>query len=100
MSESRSASEVFSLKGDLAQQGQIPTHGQEFAIMFLSIMNNGFSEFIIAGKQFNQSSGARLPESIEEVFLNGLNVCAVKWPFGNGSELSGHAITNSSKNCG
>src|SRR3972149_3302523 len=88
-----------SLEGNLAQQGQIPTQGKEFTIMFLSIIGNGLSRFIVAGKQFNQTSGARLPESFKEVFLNGLNVCAVKWPFGNGSELSEHAITNSSKNC-
>src|SRR3990170_1459950 len=80
-----------SLEGNLAQQGQIPTHGKEFTIMFLSIMGNGLSGFIVAGKPFNQSSGARLPESFKEFFFNSLNVCAVKWPFGNGSKLSDHA---------
>src|SRR4030066_1779083 len=69
-----------SLEGNLTQQGQIPTHGKEFTIMFLSIMGNGLSGFIVAGKQFNQSSGARLPESFKEVFLNGLNFCPVQWP--------------------
>src|SRR3990170_6864751 len=88
-----------SLEGNLTQQGQIPTHGKELTIMFLSILDKGLSGFIVAGKQFNQSRSPRLPESLKELFFNSLNVCAVKWPFGNGSKLSDHAIANSRKNC-
>ena len=63
-----------SLEGNFNHQGQIPTHAKELAVMFLSIIENILSGFVVAGKQFNQSNGTGFSEYFNELFLNALNV--------------------------